>query len=237
VELSVSEAADRLQLDQSRIRQLVNAGDLPARRVGKVWLVDGDAVALMSRRVRPQGRPLSERRAWALLDLLAGGDAPWLTAPARSQVRTVIRRMQSLGADEWRAALRNRGHKVSIDGHPAAVRRLVQSPETVAAGPHEASVHGLDLVALSARPEVYLDDHAWAKLAGVLNLDLAAPSSASAVVRLVHGDGIVDRLRANERLLAVTIAADCLDDADPRANFAGLQLIKGEADRALGTWE
>ena len=142
--------------------------------------------------------------------------------------------MQPLGADEWRAALRNRGHKVSIHGHPAAVRRLVQSPETVAAGPHEASVHGLDLVALSAHPEVYLDDHAWAKLAEVLNLDIAAPSSASALVRLVHGDGIVDRLRANERLLGLAVAADCLDDADPRANYAGLEFIKEAVDRTIG---
>jgi len=234
VELSVAEAAERLQLDESRVRQLVNAGDLPARRAGKLWLLDGDAVALMSRRARPQGRPLSERRAWALLDLLAGGDAPWLAAPARSQVRSVLRRMASLGADEWRAALRNRGQRVPVGGHPAAVRRLVQSSEAVPAGPHEASAHGLDLVALSARPEVYLDVNAWAELSLALHLDKDASLSASAMVRLVHEDGIIDRLRANERLLALAIAADCLDDADPRANHAGMELLSSAAAQALG---
>lgn len=234
MELSVSEAADRLQLDQSRIRQLVNAGDLPARRAGKAWLVDGDAVALMSRRARPHGRPLSEPRAWALLDLLAGGDAPWLAPPARSQVRSVVRRMESLGADEWRAALRNRGQKVPVGGHPAAVRRLVQSREAVLAGPGQASAHGLDLVALNARPEVYLDAKGWAHLSQSHHLDDEAWSTASAVVRLVHHDGIIARLRANERLLALAIATDCLDDANPRANHAGMELIGDAADRALG---
>lgn len=233
MELSVAEAAERLHLDESRVRQLVNAGDLPARRVGKVWLLDGDAVVLMSQRARPEGRPMSERRAWALLDLLAGGDAPWLAAPARSQVRSVLRRLAPLGADEWRAALRNRGQKVAVGGHSGSVRRLVEASEVVPAGPHEASAHGLDLVALSARPEVYLNANAWANLSKLLHLDQDASSSASAVARLVHEEGIIDRLRSNERLLALAIAADCLDDPDPRANHAGMKLLRAAADQAV----
>ena len=46
--------------------------------------------------------------------------------------------------------------------------------------------------------------------------------------------GIIDRLRANERLLALAIAADCLDDADPRANLAGMELLRSAAAQALG---
>lgn len=233
MELSVAEAAQRLHLDVSRVRQLVNAGDLPARRAGKVWLVDGDAVALMCRRSRPQGRPLSQQRAWALLDLLAGGDAPWLAKPARSQVRSVLRRMASLGADDWRAALRNRGERVAVGGHPAAVRRLVEAVESVPAGPQEASSHGLDLVALSARPEVYLDVDAWLKLSADLHLSQHAPAGAPAVARVVHDKGIIDRLRFSERLLALAIAADCLDDPDPRANHAGMELLRSAAADAV----
>lgn len=233
MELSVAEAAELLHLDESRVRRLVNAGDLPARRAGKVWLVDGDAVALMSRRARPQGRPMSERRAWAALDLLAGGDAPWLAAPARSQVRSVLRRLVSLGPDEWRAALRNRGESVPVAGHSAAVRRLIEASEAVPAGPQQASAHGLDLVALSARPQVYLDANAWAELSKALRLSQGASPSAAAVARLIHEDGIVDRLRSNERLLALAVAADCLDDPDPRANFAGIELLRAAAVEVL----
>jgi hypothetical protein len=168
---------------------------------------------------------LSGPRAWAALDLLAGGDAPWLSASARSQVRSVLRRLAPLGPDSWRAALRNRAKLVAVGGHSSAVRRLVEDEAVVAAGPREASAHGLDLVAVSAHPEVYLDASAWLRLSKALDLSQHAPSQAPVAARLVHEAGIIDRLRSSDRLLALAIATDCLDDADPRANHAGMELL------------
>jgi hypothetical protein len=139
----------------------------------------------------------------------------------------------SLGPDDWRAALRNRGKSVPVAGHSSAVRRLVEASQAIPAGPGEASAHGLDLVALSVHPQVYLDANAWAELSKALHLSQAASSNAAAVVRLIHDDGMVDRLRSNERLLALAVAADCLDDPDPRANHAGMELLRAAAVEAL----
>lgn len=95
-------------------------------------------------------------------------------------------------------------------------------------------MHGLDLVAVSARPEVYLDAGAWLRLSQSLHLSQEAPSpSAPALARLVHEEGVIDRLRSHDRLLALAIAADCLDDADPRANHAGLDQLHHAALAAL----
>jgi excisionase family DNA binding protein len=43
-ELTVTEVADMIARSQQRVRQLVTDGTLPARRVGRTYLVDADAV-------------------------------------------------------------------------------------------------------------------------------------------------------------------------------------------------
>jgi excisionase family DNA binding protein len=43
-EMTVREAANRLGLDPSRVRLFASTGALPARRVGRQWVVDETAV-------------------------------------------------------------------------------------------------------------------------------------------------------------------------------------------------
>lgn len=89
MELTTREAAERLGVNQSRVRALVASGGLSARRVGDRWLVDADSVdrqaALTS--VRASGRSMSQRIAWAAADLADGGGAAWLAANERSRLR------------------------------------------------------------------------------------------------------------------------------------------------------
>ncbi|GAA0634469.1 hypothetical protein GCM10009547_43130 [Sporichthya brevicatena] len=83
MEVSVSEAAARLGVSERRVRERIAAGDLPARRIGRAWLVDA---AHLGRAPRV-GRPMSRRVAWAFLDLLDGGAGDGVSQPEQSRLR------------------------------------------------------------------------------------------------------------------------------------------------------
>jgi hypothetical protein len=163
------------------------------------------------------------------LDLLAGGDAPWLSRVARSQVRSVIRGLAASSSDRWRAALRGRCERHAVVGHSSSIRRLVVHPAAVASGPGAANAAGLDLIALSARPEIYLDQPSWKELASALHLR-EERSGWMALVRVVDPPQLLERLAENPRLRSMAVAADCLEDADPRAIRAGWEFLTRQTD-------
>lgn len=87
-DVSVAEAAGRLGVTPHRIRQRIEDGTLPAVRVGNRWSIDeADLLPLMSG--TRAGRPVSERSAWAILDLADhdGRDALPLAASERGRAR------------------------------------------------------------------------------------------------------------------------------------------------------
>jgi excisionase family DNA binding protein len=64
--LSIPELAKRLNVNDSRARQLVHSGRIRGQRVGGRWIVE-EADAAQYRPGKPAGRPLSERSAWQLM--------------------------------------------------------------------------------------------------------------------------------------------------------------------------
>ena len=54
-QITAPEAAARLGVTDTRVRQLILAGRLPARKFGRAWLIE--ASDLEHVRVRPAGRP------------------------------------------------------------------------------------------------------------------------------------------------------------------------------------
>lgn len=75
--LSIPELAKRLNVNDSRARQLVQSGRIRGQRVGGRWIVD-EADAVQYRPGKPAGRPLSERSAWQLMSCF------WEASPRRS---------------------------------------------------------------------------------------------------------------------------------------------------------
>ncbi|MDR6686874.1 excisionase family DNA binding protein [Arthrobacter sp. 1088] len=75
--LSIPELAKRLNVNESRARQLVQSGRIRGQRVGGRWIVD-EADAVQYRPGKPAGRPLSERSAWQLMSCF------WEDSPGRS---------------------------------------------------------------------------------------------------------------------------------------------------------
>jgi excisionase family DNA binding protein len=175
--LSVAEAASRLGLDGSRVRQLLRSGALPGQKVGRDWVVSAEAVAEVADRPSGNGRPPAPRRAWALLDLLDGGVAEWLDPVARSQMRATARAVGAMGPAEWLRALRGREDRLAVAGHRAAVSRLLASEDVWPAGPSVAESIGADLVVSQFVPEVYVAAEKWDRMVDALHLRVRAEIS------------------------------------------------------------
>lgn len=223
------EAAQRLGVDVSRVRMLVRSGSLSGRKLGSMWLVDERDVALLaSRRSRP-GRPLAPGRAWALLDLLEGGSAGWLSAVSRSQVRSALRNLSCGDADRWRAALRARGDVLRCRAHPAAVRYLLDDADVVPAGPAEAARRGIDLVALDAPPEMYVPPTRWPTLRERFRI-VEKAREPNLIVRLPRD---VWPFEPAAEAGPAVLAADLVESAEPRAVAAGAARLNRLADQAV----
>ena len=223
MEYGVGDAAARLGLDASRVRQLLRSGILAGRRVGSVWLVDGDSLAGAAAQPRLPVRPLAPARAWALLDLLDGGAAADLSAVARSQVRALIRSLAGSDPPRWRAALRGRADVRACQVHPAAVDRLRHEPGVLVAGPDKAAEHGLDLVAVDAVVELYVRPDRWPALSAQYRAQ-PSRSSANLIVHLPRAGHWPE-----SELPRAALAADCVDSPEPRAESAGAAMLNNLA--------
>lgn len=226
MDLSVEQAAQRLRIDGSRVRQLLREGRLAGQRFGGSWVVHGDDVARLESlsprggEPRPVGRPMSAPRAWGLLELLDGGRAPWLSPVARSQVRAQARALAGADPARWRAALHARSDLRRVAAHPAAISRLQSQPGVLVAGPGEAAARGLDLVALGAQPELYVRGDAWPNL--VLSYALDEHSTRpSLMVRVPRGGW----WPVDGELSLPVLAADLLENAEPRAVNAAARVL------------
>lgn len=223
----MSEAAERLSLDPSRVRQLIRDGALAGRQVGRQWLIPAEDLARLAHQRRLPGRPLAPARAWGLLDLLDGGTASWLPPVARSQVRQQLRRLVGADAARWRSALRARSDVHAVVAHQAALARLEHAAEAdvevLRAGPGAAAAAGADLVVVEARSEFYVSEQAWQRLRSALHLR-EANGQANVVVRVPRGCWPFA-----DRLGAAALAADLLESSEPRAVKAGELLLNGLA--------
>ncbi|MCL2612355.1 MAG: helix-turn-helix domain-containing protein [Nocardioidaceae bacterium] len=232
MDIAVKDAAQRLGVSESRIRQLLIAGDLNGRRIGRAWLVDADDVARLQGQQRRPGRPVGPKRAWAIIDILSGGGAPWLSYSERSQVRSYAAGLDEPSADDWRAILRGRSELRSVQAHPAALARLGRFDHVLLAGPAEAVRRGFDLVAArEPRPEIYMPIKEWDHIARSLAL---RPSHDANLI--IHHPMLVWPFEGRDAVPDAAIAADLLHSAEPRAVRAGqLRLNKLLKDLRRGT--
>ena len=151
--LSVREAAEQLGVSSERVRQLINAGSLPARRSSAGWLLRADAVAERTHSAARAGRPASPRTAWAILCLLScalEGDGSNSKACAVRDRRLRHHVMHLLSAmpdpandpERWRLLLASRGRAEQMWAHPGLLPRLCADDRVRAGGDRAAAQIG-----------------------------------------------------------------------------------------------
>lgn len=207
MDVGVAEASAQLGVSPQRVRQLVQDGVLPARRIGGRWVFDTEALV---RRVetRRVGRPFSARVAWGLIGLLESGEAPDLAPAERSRLRARLRRGPELG--ELARWCHNRSEVHWLAAHRSAPPRLLHMGDAVPTG---ASAPGHDIIDLGS-VEVYLPDDDAKRAIRQLHLHPTDPPSANAVIRVPRvpywpfPDG---------RAGPVTVALDLWDADEPRS--------------------
>ncbi|MEZ0065023.1 excisionase family DNA binding protein [Streptacidiphilus sp. MAP12-20] len=212
MDLTVPEAAKRLGVSRQRVLALITRKELSARRVGSAWILDSANVDMRARE-SSKGRPMAARSAWALLDLLQGGDAPWMRADERSRLRGKLRRHPDIA--EVAGWCRRRSELLWLRGHSAAVPRLLAFP---GARPTGASAGGHDVVDIG-RVEVYLTSDDTDKAIRELALRPVTRSEANALIRVPHG-----QWPFYENVGRAVVALDLWESGDERSRRTARQI-------------
>lgn len=135
MELSVSEYAKQEHVSERRVRQLAAEGRLPARRIGRSWIIDGQSAP----RGRPAVRPMSRGNAWDLARRLFGEDT---RALRQDRYRGMVERLRSSNHPEQllSAWLAKRAERRSYNVQPPDLEDLRNDPRLCVSGvSHEAS--------------------------------------------------------------------------------------------------
>ena len=210
--IGAAEWADRAGISAQRARKLAREGKLPSHRVGKTWALDAASARDYSRRI---GRPLSQRSAWAIIDLLDGRRPQDLSRSERLRARRRVEVIANLNPGDLsaRAALR------SFRAHPGVLERLDRDPAVVVGGARAARQHGADLISLDDH-ELYIHERDLDRLISSYALREGGPD---ANVKLRVGD----RLPATEDGVAsaATAATDLLDSRDERSVRAARRML------------
>lgn len=211
--VSVPQAAALLGVSPQRVRALISAGSLPARRIGGRWLVDGVAVERRARGERLPHRPMSQRNAWALLALAAGERPTGVDPASASRLR---RRLAENGLARIAPSLVRRGRRLELRAHPGEVRRLLEDAALVRTGAAAAADVGLGLIAPDAA-EGYVRATELSEF--IARHALRDSTDPNVVLHVVDGPWPFAPGVRTAPLSVVVV--DMLDDQDPRTRAAG----------------
>ncbi|MDQ1540363.1 MAG: hypothetical protein QOH29_1089 [Actinomycetota bacterium] len=227
--VSVSDAAEVLQLDRSRVRALAASGELSARKIGGVWLIDRASIERRREHPAPAGRPLSASNAWRVL-LLASGQR--IDEDANPVVRWRVREaLDRRGLDGIRGLLRRHAEPHYFWAVAGELRRVRDRDDVVLAGTSATGGHHLDLLS-GDRVDLYVSASEAPDLEREHALQPAAWADANVVLRLVPDDAWP--LLAGRRLAPLAAVAIALaEDPDPRAARVGREVIAQISQRGF----
>jgi excisionase family DNA binding protein len=206
-ELTVPEAAEHLSVHQSRVRELLQAGTLTGRRVGRQWVIDADDLDRHRDLVRggATSRAMSPRTAWAAGALVDGQDTAWLASSEKSRLRSrLLRHVDEVATfRRWLSARQSSTERFRIA--ESDITALLEENGVVATGISAAHVYGVRLSAVGEGDRGNL------------------------LLRTVDGTWHTDTAVARDGMLITTrlmTAVDLLDSADTRSVSAGRELLR-----------
>jgi excisionase family DNA binding protein len=216
--LTVAEAALRLEVTANDVRRLVDAGELPAAKVGRQWLIPAEAVEHRRELGPRKGRRLSPASAWGVLFLADDKDAPWLSPDARWRARG---RLAQHSVADQRDRLINRGRPSHYRAHPSMLSRIRQDHALMLTGVSAASALHLGLVGGSDQVDAYIDQELLEAL--VARYHLRRSADPNVTLRLVPKIGWAWPPAPVAPRSAV--ALDLLDHSEPRVRDVGRELL------------
>jgi excisionase family DNA binding protein len=226
--LSISEAADSLELSPARVRAMASQGQLPAAKIGDRWLVERMAVEHRRRQKALRGRRFTPRNGWALLLLASGEEAPKLDPSVRSRLKRALR-LEGLGALAPR--LQDRCRVSIYKAHPGEIPYLLEDEAFVPSGISAAGSMGLGLLA-SREADGYI---AESRLRRFLDQHALSPGGIEGNVRLrVVPDDVWQNLDGRPLAPPAAVALDLADEPDARSEAAGKKLIRQLDGRQRG---
>ena len=227
-ELTVSEAAARLGVHQSRVRQLLHAGTVGGRRLGRQWLIDADDLDRHRDLVSggATSRAMSARTAWAAAALVDGQDTRWITSSERSRLQGRLQRNaeEVVTFRRWLSTRQLSTARFRIADSDIAA--FLQEQDVVATGISAARSHGQRLSA-AGEAEAYATVELARKL--TRKYFLVASERGNLLLRTVEGNWHTDTAVRRDGLLITTrlmTAVDLLDSADARSVSAGRRLLQ-----------
>lgn len=231
--LSVNEAAQVLGISMQRVRQMIHAGQLPARRSSAGWLITADAVAERSQRLH-RGRPPEPQTVWSAVALLAAAashrqpeciKSAAQVIPDRQRRHRVLRVLASLPdpvADDtpWRRLLSRRGHVRRMWAHPGILDRLAADPKVSRGGALAMPADHDGLTTLPAQLEIYVHE---ADVDDLIRQYRMREDRNGRVHLIVVPSSVPPELAPDRgtSVPAPVAASDLLEEQDPRARHAG----------------
>jgi len=216
--LSVPEAAARMGVTAGRVRTLVASGELTARRLGRVLLVEAASVDRRVQLGTLDGRRFSPQRAWGLLFLIDGLDAPWLDPVSRAKLRNFIAHHDLASL---RPRLVTRAQRCQFRAHPSDLGPIQREPGLMRTGTSAARDVGLDLMPADEFDAYLTRDRLDALVDKYKLLESQQPNLTLRSTPALTPDWPVRPVAP-----ASVVAIDLADDIDPRAQEAATRLFK-----------
>lgn len=217
--IDVPSAAQLLGVSPRRVRALIDAGRLRARKVGGRWLVERGSAQLLKQSRRESGRPLTPENAWGMLFLASGERPNWLSAWRASRLRA---RLRSGRVSDVLPRLEGRARPRYLLGSESALNMIKEHPRFVPSGVSAARRYGADVLAPGVI-EGYMPASEVERLQHLLALREVDEMRANVILRAVDVWPFADGAAAAPRAV---VGADLASSASERAKDAGLQLLE-----------
>lgn len=237
-EVTVPEAAGHLGVHPSRVRELLHAGTLTGRRVGRQWVIKADDLDRHRELIRggATSRAMSARTAWAAGALVDGQGTDWLASSERSRLKSrLLQHAEEVATfRRWLSSRQACVERFRVAD--ADIAALLKEHDVVATGISAAGAHGTRLSAVGEA-----DAYVTAAVARALKEDyfLVASDRGNLLLRTVDGTWHTDTAVQCAGVLITTrlmTAVDLLDGTDPRSSAAGRALLR-KALQSLTTAE
>jgi hypothetical protein len=227
--ITVSKAAEILDVSERRVRNLLERGALGGDKVAGRWLVEPESVHSYGyRRSIAGGRYPSARIAWGMLLTDFGRDISSETDEALGLGNDGRRLIRSLAIarpiEDWRWLCTNRARTTHFATRDAFVERLATTAGLVAGGLSAAERSGI----VSGRRGI--DAYASAEIVSEVSerflLTRSSESSSNVTLRVVTLGDAADRYVLGRSVMPpAVVAVDLIEQRDERTRRVGLQML------------